>query len=207
MSIIKRVFDVVSAVVLLSLLFPLMLVVALLVKLDGTSGPVFSDSPKRVGRNGKSFVMYKFRTMIPDAHQKIREDPEMKKLLQIQNSSQNKIKSAEDTRITKIGRFIRMFDMDELPQLINVIKGEMSIVGPRPYFSEELNKFACKKVNAILSINPGITGLWQVSGRNELTINQRLKLDLDYVQNLSLVEDLKILFKTPSVVLTRKGAW
>ncbi len=210
--IVKRTFDVVGSLFFLTLFSPLMLVIALLVKLDGTGGPVFCDAPKRVGKGKTKFMLWKFRTMIPAAYEKIMCDPNLAALKK-QNGEKGKIHIEDDPRITRIGRFLRRWDLDELPQLINVLFGEMSLVGPRPYFEEEM-KLAIKKgrnyetcVEQLVRVKPGITGLWQVSGRNNLGLAQRLEMDANYAMNPSIWTDIKILLKTPYVVLFRIGAW
>jgi undecaprenyl-phosphate galactose phosphotransferase len=157
--------------------------------------------------------MYKFRTMIPDAHREILENPEYTNLKKRWEGNGNKLKIDEDIRITPVGRILRKTDLDELPQLINVLIGQMSIVGPRPMYKDELERHLKsnpkdkKYLKDIFSVKPGITGLWQVSGRNEIPFNKRLKMDAEYAKKQSFLLDIKILLKTPYVVLTRKGAY
>ncbi|MGB9882929.1 MAG: sugar transferase [Microgenomates group bacterium] len=205
----KRIIDIFLSLFLLIIFFPLCLLIAILIKLD-SKGPIFADVPERVGQDGKKFKMYKFRSMIVNAHYLLRNDKRFKKLYEEYKRSNYKLKN--DPRVTRIGYFIRKHSLDEIPQLINVLKGEMSIVGPRAYYPDELDyqqkkyphtKFLVKKV---LSVKPGITGLWQVSGRSELNFDKRIVLDAYYVDNLSLFNDLKIILKTPLVMISGKGA-
>jgi len=186
-------------------------VTALLVLLDGNKSGVLSDAPKRIGLNGKPFSMYKLRTMIPNAHSMLNEDPHLDRLLK-KKMVDGKLRSSEDPRITKVGRFLRWFDLDERPQLWNVVKGEMSLVGPRPYFASELDECrsipgGAEMVKKVISVKPGMTGLWQVSGRNDIPLADRLKVDATYAETFSFFQDLLIALKTPIIVLTRKGAW
>jgi len=206
---IKRGFDLLSSIVLLIFFLPISVIVALLILLD-SKGPIFADVPERVGRNGKLFKMYKFRSMIVNAHHLLRNNLKFKKLYQEYKKSSFKLK--KDPRITQIGKFIRKHSIDEIPQLINVLKGEMSIVGPRAYYPDELEDqqrkypYTKKLVKKVLSVKPGITGLWQVSGRSEINFDKRIAIDAQYVDNMSLWNDLKIVLKTPWVMLTGKGA-
>lgn len=207
-SVVKRFVEFVFSVFLIILTFPLWIIIAFSIKLDGTGGAIFDDSPFRVGKDRKLFRMYKFRTMIPQAHEKLNTDPKYKKL---KRSNGEKIPLEEDTRVTKVGKILRRYDLDELPQLINVLNGTMSLIGPRPYFEEEIslheknNLENKKKFNKILSIKPGIAGLWLVSGRNKLTLSQRLEKDLEYFDRRSLFTDFKIIVQTLKIVITREG--
>jgi len=205
----KRFLDIFLSLLLLILFAPLCLIIAILIKLD-SKGPILADVPERVGKNGKKFKMYKFRSMITNAHYLLRTDRRFKKLYQEYKKSSYKLKN--DPRVTNFGHFIRKHSLDEIPQLLNVLKGEMSLVGPRAYYSDELNhqqkKFPHTKslVKKVLLVKPGITGLWQVSGRSEVNFDKRIVLDAQYVDQLSLFNDLKIIFKTPLVMITGKGA-
>jgi lipopolysaccharide/colanic/teichoic acid biosynthesis glycosyltransferase len=166
--------------------------------------------PERVGQNGKKFRMYKFRSMIINAHNLLRTDPQFKNLFEEYKRESYKLK--KDPRITKMGKYIRKHSIDELPQLINVLRGEMSIVGPRAYYPDELEnqqkKYVQTKklVSKVLSVRPGITGLWQVSGRSEVNFDKRIAIDAKYVDTMSLWNDLVIIAKTPLIMLTGKGA-
>lgn len=207
-DVIKRVIDIILATVLIIFFSPIFLFIPILIKLD-SPGPVFADIPERVGKDKKPFHMYKFRSMIANAHELLRTDPNFCRLYQEYKKHSYKLK--DDPRVTRIGKFLRRFDLDELPQVFNVLKGEMSIVGPRAYYPDELReqqrvypetKAAIKK---ILTAKPGITGLWQVTGRSEVNFDKRVKIDLSYVENQSILRDLIILAKTPWAMLSRKG--
>lgn len=205
----KRIIDVVGAVVLLIVFFPIYAVAAIAIKLD-SKGPIFADVPERVGANGKKFKMYKFRSMIVNAHFLLRKDERFKKLFEEYKKSSYKLR--KDPRVTNVGKFLRHHSIDEIPQFINVLRGEMSLVGPRAYYPDELENqqkqfpHTKKLMKKVLSIKPGVTGLWQVSGRSEINFDKRIALDAQYVDDLSLILDLKIIFKTPLVMLTGNGA-
>jgi Undecaprenyl-phosphate galactose phosphotransferase WbaP len=197
----KRIFDTLSALVLLVLLSPMMLVVGLLVRRDG--GPaLFAHA--RVGKRGKVFHCYKFRTMVVDAERRLEQLLQQSPVLRIQWENERKLK--HDPRVSRIGQFLRATSLDELPQLINVIRGEMSLVGPRPVVRAELRRFGAD-VDYYLLVRPGMTGLWQISGRSQLDYDKRVYLDVWYVKNWSLWYDLIILFKTVRVVIARHGAY
>lgn len=206
----KRVLDVTFSLFGIIFLLPGLLVCAVLIKLD-SSGSVFADSQNRIGKDGKMFRMYKFRSMIPNAHEILKTDPKFKKLHQQYKKGSFKIKTDEDPRITRVGRFIRKTSIDELPQLVNVLKGEMSLVGPRAFhveeFAEQKNRFPKTKKRAYqaIEIKPGVTGPWQVSGRSGIDFPQRIKLDAEYSKNRSLLYDFKILIKTIPAVLSGEG--
>jgi len=205
----KRVVDIVGAIFLLILFLPLALLISILIKIDSV-GPVLADVPERIGEKGKKFKMYKFRSMINNAHYLLRTDPRFKKLFNEYKKSSYKLK--KDPRVTNVGKFIRRHSIDEIPQLLNVIKGEMSIVGPRAYYPDELENqlseypHTKKLVNDVLSVKPGITGLWQVTGRSEINFDKRIMIDADYVRHMSLWSDLKIIFLTPVIMVSGKGA-
>lgn len=200
----KRIFDILIAIMSLIFLLPIFLVIAILIKID-SQGSVFYIQ-KRTGKGGRYFNLYKFRSMFKDAEKTL--SPEMRKeyangfLFKLQN----------DPRITKLGKFLRKYSLDELPQLFNVVKGEMSLVGPRPLPSidmehlegkENHNFWACQRINVL----PGITGLWQVSGRSNLTFEEMVELDIYYVKKWSIWLDIIILLKTIPLVLSGKGAY
>jgi len=212
-QIIKRALDVIIAVICLLFFAPIMIVVTIAIKLDSPEGPVFADTPKRLGKDRKPFFMYKFRSMIPNAHKILYTDPKYKKFAEKHKKSQGKLRVDEDPRITNVGRFIRKTDIDEMPQFFNVLLGNMSIVGPRAYYEDELNRYLDEfpeinaQVEAVLSVKPGITGPWQVSGRNSLTVPDRFKIDSDYAKKKSLMYDFYIMLQTPIAVFTRKGAY
>lgn len=197
----KRLFDVSAALVLLTLLAPLMVVLALRIRRDG--GPaVFRH--QRLGMGGKMFPCYKFRTMVVDAEARLKEllgkDPNLRAEWERDHKLRN------DPRISAVGQFLRRTSLDELPQLFNVLRGEMSLVGPRPIVPAELARYGAD-ADYFLMVRPGITGLWQVSGRNDLEYEQRVYLDTWYIKNWSLWYDIAILFKTLRVVLQRDGAY
>jgi len=205
----KRVMDVFIALFLLALFSPIMLLVACAIKLN-SSGPIFADTPERVGTKGKKFRMYKFRSMIQNAHRILREDPRFKKLYEEYKKSSYKLH--DDPRITSVGRFIRKHSLDEMPQLINVLKGEMSIVGPRAYYPDEIEEQLKKHPEAqqylveALQVRPGITGYWQVSGRSEVHFRNRIIMDASYVKKISLWYDIQIMILTPWTMISGKGA-
>ena len=193
----KRVIDIVIAGFGLICISPLLLVIALLVKLT-SEGPVFYKS-HRIGKNYEPFYMLKFRTMNPNADA-LRD--ELRKACQLEDGL---FKMENDPRITPVGRFLRKYSLDELPQLINVLKGEMSLVGPRPLPEDESSLFE-HPYTYRYSVQPGITGLWQVSGRSNLNFKTLCDLELRYVMCWSLLMDLRILMQTPAAVFQSRGA-
>ena len=205
----KRIVDVVVAAVLLLLFSPIMASVAIAITLD-SEGPIYADTPSRVGKGGKRFKMYKFRSMVKDAHRMLREDPKLKRLYEEYKRSSYKLQN--DPRITRVGRFIRKHSLDEIPQLMNVLRGEMSIVGPRAYYPDEIQEQLGKYPEAkdylreALRVRPGITGYWQVYGRSEVHFSERIKMDALYVQNMSLWYDIQIMLLTPWAMISGKGA-
>ncbi len=200
--VLKRVFDLVVAGFSLLLLLPILALIALAIKLT-SRGPVFYVQP-RVGLGGRVFPCYKFRTMYVDSEERLarllREDPEARRQWETYRKLPN------DPRVTPVGRFLRRYSLDELPQLWNVLRGEMSLVGPRPYLESELRHLS-RDVRVITSVKPGITGLWQVSGRSNVPFEERSLLDEYYVRNWSLWLDLTILVKTLWVILKGEGAY
>ncbi len=199
----KRLLDVAGAVGLLAALLPVLLFIALLVKADG--GPVLF-AHERVGRGGRRFGCLKFRSMVVDSAERLERllatDPEAR----AEWEAARKLK--RDPRVTAIGRFLRASSLDELPQLLNVLRGEMSLVGPRPVQAAELAEhYGPAAAAQYASVRPGITGLWQVSGRSDTSYAARVALDLRYVANPTLLGDLRILLKTPVAVLGRRGAY
>lgn len=205
----KRIIDILGSMFLFIIFLPISLVTALFIKLD-SKGAVFADVPERIGERGTKFKMYKFRSMITNAHFLLRTDPRFKELLIEYKKGSYKLKN--DPRVTRVGKFIRKHSIDELPQIINVLKGEMSIVGPRAYYPDELDNqlkkypHTKKLVKKVLSVKPGITGLWQVTGRSEINFDKRIAIDAKYVDRMSFWEDLRIMVKTPVVMLTGRGA-
>jgi len=211
-DLIKRLMDIVGGVIGLIIFLPVILITAVLIKLE-SKGPVLADIPKRVGKRNKMFRMYKLRSMISDAHRVLHTDPKFKNLLKQYKKSNFKLAIKDDPRITRVGKWIREWSIDELPQIINIIKGEMSLVGPRAYFADELKEYqenngkVKKYVKELLTIKPGLTGLWQVSGRSDVDFYERLKMDAWYARQKSLWLDVKILIKTPLAVLQKRGSW
>ena len=199
--ILKRVFDLIAAVALLAVGWPLLIYLAWRIREDG--GPAIY-AHKRVGQSGKVFACYKFRSMRVDAEEQLRDLLASDPALRVEWEKEFKLK--DDPRVTAIGHFLRRTSLDELPQLFNVIKGEMSLVGPRPVVRKELERYG-DDVDYFLMVRPGMTGLWQVSGRNDVNYDTRVYLDTWYVKNWSLWYDIAILFKTIRVVLKREGAY
>ncbi len=208
-AVVKRLIDIILSLVLLVIFSPVVVIGALAIKLT-SPGPVFADTPKRVGKGGRLFYPYKFRSMILNAHKLLTKDPNFSKLYKEYKRSSYKLYS--DPRVTPVGRFIRRHSVDEIPQLLNVLKGEMSLVGPRPYYPDELHEQQKKypetrgSVKEVLSVKPGISGIWQVSGRSEVNFDKRITLDAYYARNMSLWLDIKILLKTPWAMISGKGA-
>jgi lipopolysaccharide/colanic/teichoic acid biosynthesis glycosyltransferase len=199
----KRSLDIAGALALLAALLPVLLLVATLVKADG--GPAFF-AHERVGRGGRRFGCLKFRSMVVDSAERLEALLAAAPEARADWDATRKLK--RDPRITAIGRFLRASSLDELPQLINVLRGDMSLVGPRPVQAAELaDHYGPAAAAEYASARPGITGLWQVSGRCDTSYPARVALDLRYLANPSLREDLRILLKTPFAVLARRGAY
>ncbi|HET6165657.1 MAG TPA: sugar transferase [Marmoricola sp.] len=194
----KRVFDVVVASAVLAVLSPLLLLVSVLIWLQDR-GPVLYRQ-RRIGANGAEFQMIKFRSMVVDAEERLAE------IAHANEADEVLFKIREDPRITRVGRFIRKYSIDELPQLVNVLKGEMSLVGPRPPLVDEYERYE-QDTHRRLLVRPGMTGLWQVSGRSGLSWEEAVRLDLYYVDNWSMVIDLVIMLKTVKAVLVSRGAY
>lgn len=205
----KRMIDILGSIILGIAFLPICILTIVAIKLD-SKGPILADTPERVGKDGKFFKLYKFRSMIANAHRLLRGDPQFKKLYGEYKRGSYKLK--DDPRVTSVGKFIRKHSIDEIPQLINVLRGEMSLVGPRPYYPDELKEQqekypkTRKLVNVVLLVKPGITGIWQVSGRSEINFDKRMEMDASYVYHRSLLLDITILLKSPWVMITGKGA-
>lgn len=197
----KRAMDLAIAGAALLVALPFFLIVAALVRADG--GPAFYAHP-RVGRGGRIFGCLKFRSMVVDSQARLEALLAADPAARAEWDRTRKLRN--DPRITRIGRILRATSLDELPQLINVLKGEMSIVGPRPVTQAELDRHYGAAAAHYLSVRPGITGLWQVSGRSETSYDQRVALDVAYVSQASLLGDVRILLRTPAAVLSRRGA-
>jgi len=198
MLLVKRFLDLTLTLLALPVLIPLFLLVALAIRIDSKGPAIFVQ--QRVGLHKRKFRMYKFRSMVQDA------EARMKEIEHLNEASGPNFKVANDPRMTRVGRFIRKTSIDELPQLINVLKGDMSLVGPRPMSIRDVNLFNSGEQRKRFSVRPGITCLWQISGRSDLTFDEWLKLDLEYIDNWSLGMDLKILLKTVPTVLRGSGA-
>ena len=205
-NVFKRILDIISSVFLMIIFSPIFLLTSILVKIT-SPGPIFFKQ-KRVTKGNKEFWMYKFRSMYTgDNDKRLRENyPELWKKYK---DGGWKLPMSEDPRITPIGKIIRASSVDEFPQLVNVLKGEMSLVGPRAYREKELQEYekkyptTKKYIEDIRSVKPGITGLWQTSGRNELNFEQRAKLDSKYIRNQSIRQELLIILKTPMSMISR----
>jgi exopolysaccharide production protein ExoY len=200
-AITKRILDITGAIVLAIVFSPLILVVMVLMWREGGS---IIYRHRRVGRDGRAFGCLKFRTMVPNADQVLHELLEQDPAMKAEWVRDHKLRC--DPRVTRLGRFLRRTSMDELPQLWNVMRGEMSLVGPRPVVREELVRYG-RKVRVYLSAKPGITGLWQVEGRNDTDYRRRVVLDTCYVRNQNILLDLYILAKTTRVVFGGSGAY
>lgn len=206
---IKRIIDILGSLLGIVLFSPIMILTSIWIKTVSPNGPVLADIPNRVGKDKKPFRFYKFRSMYPNAHELLKKDAE---LYDKYVKNNYKLSADEDPRLIKGGKFLRKSSIDETPQFFNVLKGEMSIVGPRAYYFDEienqLKRFpeAKKYIDEVMKIKPGITGLWQVSGRSDIGFVDRVKLDAEYAKKMSLLYDLMIILKTPYVVLTGKGA-
>lgn len=196
---VKRVFDLILSFILLIFLLPIFIAVAILIKLDDPKGKVFFRQ-SRIGKNEKKFDMYKFRSMYTDAEERLAE------LSHLNEIEGKMFKIKKDPRITRVGKHIREYSIDELPQIINVIKGNMSLIGPRPPLISEYKLYSEYDKNRLV-VEPGITGLWQVSGRNSLSFSKMVELDIEYIKSMSLKNDLVIFFKTIVVVLKKENAY
>ncbi len=206
---IKRSIDIVFSTLLIIIFSPIIAIVSIAIKLD-SKGPILADTPERVGKNGKLFKMYKFRSMVENAHELLRENPKFAELYRDYKKGSYKLK--DDPRITKMGHFIRKHSLDEVPQFFNILKGDMSLVGPRAYYPDELRdqqrRYPLTKnsVKVVLSVKPGVTGYWQVSGRSEINFDKRIKMDASYVKKRSVIYDLLIILRTPWAMISGKGA-
>lgn len=205
----KRILDIIFALVLLIIFSPIIIIVVIAIKIT-SPGPILADTPHRVGKNGKQFKMYKFRSMVQNAHEILREHPDFAKLFEDYKKGSYKLKN--DPRITPVGRVIRKYSLDEVPQLVNILKGDMSLVGPRAYYPDELREQqknypeTKEPVKVVLSVKPGLTGFWQVSGRSQINFDKRIAMDADYVHKRSILYDVWIILKTPWAMLSGKGA-
>jgi len=199
---IKRAIDILVSIAAIILLLPVWLLIAFAIKIE-SKGPVIHKT-KRLGKNGTFFIKYKFRTMVPNAEEVLQRLLKSNPKLREEYEANYKIRN--DPRVTRVGKFLRKTSLDELPQLFNILKGEMSLVGPRDIIPPELEQHYGHCKEKFLSVKPGLTGLWQVSGRSKLPYEKRVELDMYYIDHRSLWLDLKILLKTIPAVIKGEGA-
>jgi lipopolysaccharide/colanic/teichoic acid biosynthesis glycosyltransferase len=196
---VKRGFDILASFFGLIILMPVLLVTAIAIRIDSKGKAIYTQT--RIGKNGKTFKIYKFRSMVHNADEILtRFTPEQKREFEINFKLEN------DPRMTKLGLFLRTTSLDELPQLLNIFIGDLSFVGPRPIVERELSKYG-ENAEKLAGVKPGLTGYWQVNGRNDTTYEERVGMDMFYINNRSLPLDIKIFFKTFKVVLSKKGAF
>ena len=202
----KRLIDILGSLLALIILSPLLILVSIAIKLD-SEGPILADTPMRAGKAGKLFKIYKFRSMVQNAQAILDNNPKL-----LAEYKKNSYKIFDDPRITKAGKVLRRFSIDEFPQFFNILKGDMSLVGPRAYYPYELEEqqkkypTSRKFVKIILSGKPGVTGLWQVSGRSQINFDKRVEMDAQYVKKRSLIYDFWIMLKTVPAVISGRGA-
>ncbi len=205
-KVVKRIIDIIGALIGCVILIPLTFVIWLVNLCSNDNGPVFYTQ-KRIGKNGKEFKILKFRTMCNKAQEMVKDEETMKKYFtedQIKEWKEN-FKIDDDPRITKLGKILRKTSLDEFPQIINILKGELSLIGPRPVIEEELEKYENNK-EKFLSVKPGLTGYWAANGRSDTSYEERMAMELYYVDNISFKLDIEIFFKTFVTVLKREGA-
>lgn len=195
---IKRVIDIIISFIGLIILAPVFLIIAVIIKID-SKGPVFFVH-KRIGKDGKEIGIYKFRTMVNNAEDLIKHFTEEQK-----KEFRESYKLQHDPRVTKIGDFLRKTSLDELPQVLNILKGDLSIIGPRPVIEEELEKYG-KNREKFVSVKPGLTGYWAANGRSDTTYAERVQMELYYIDNISLKLDIQVFFKTIVAVIRKEGA-
>ena len=211
-QVLKRLLDIVGSLIALVLFSPIIIFTAIYIRVKSPGGPIFADIPLRVDKNGKEFRFLKFRSMIPGAHTWLEQHSDWMEKYKANNY---KIDPKEDPRMIKDDyiNFMRKTSIDELPQFINVLQGEMSIVGPRAYYPFEIKDQAVKfnipaeVIAKVISVNPGITGPWQVGGRSLISFDKRIALDADYAGKKSILYDILLILKTPYAVLSMKGAY
>lgn len=198
----KRIMDIIGAILGIALYFTIYLKYRKRISSDGGNTIFFQE---RVGKDLKEFKIYKFRTMTMDGEEKLREILKDEKR---RKEFEGTFKLKEDPRVTEVGKFLRKTSMDELPQFINILRGEMSLVGPRPVTRSEIeNYYGDSRGREVFSVKPGLTGLWQVSGRSDVSYEERVNMDLEYVRNWSIWLDIKIIFKTLKMVIEGRGAY
>lgn len=196
---VKRLMDITISLFMIIFLLPLLVAIAVLIKIDDPEGKIFFYQ-ERIGRNEKTFKMYKFRSMCSDAEERLAA------LLKQNEADGAMFKMKDDPRITRVGKHLRSLSLDELPQLFNVLKGEMSLVGPRPCLTREFVDYSEYDKQRVM-VKPGITGLWQVSGRSGLSFEQMIEMDLMYINHVSTLNDVRILLKTFIVVCKKENAY
>lgn len=197
-DILKRFIDIIISTIGLIVCIPIFIIIGIAIKID-SKGPVFFKH-KRIGKHGKKLEIYKFRTMIENAEEAMKNFTEEQKKEFAEN-----FKLENDPRVTRVGKILRKTSLDELPQIINILKGEMSIIGPRPVVRSELEKYGSNQ-DKFLSVAPGLTGNWAANGRSDVSYEERMALELDYIENRNLILDMKIFFKTIGSVLKGRGA-
>ena len=212
-EIFKRTIDILGSLIAIIIFSPVMVASAIIIKIT-SPGTILVEkdnrTAQRVGKNGKVFYHYKFRSMIPYGYNAIKTDPKFKK--HYEEYKRSNFKLTNDPRVTPFGRIIRKYSIDEMPQFFNVLKGEMSLVGPRPCFNEELEEQKrrlphCEKyIKEMLKVKPGITGYWQVEGRSNIDFDRRVEMDAYYARKKSILFDILILLKTPWAMISGKGA-
>jgi len=199
----KRIFDILFSLFIIVLLSPFLLLITLFIAYVSKGNPFYAHT--RVGRGGKAFSCYKFRTMYHDADKRLQEILESDPSLELEWREKRKL--SNDPRVTSIGSFLRKTSLDELPQFFNVLKGDLSVVGPRPVMEDELREHFGDRAGKVLSMRPGITGIWQVSGRSDTSYTRRVIMDEIYVDTCSFMLDLKLILKTIPKMLFTKGAY
>jgi len=199
----KRFFDIGFSIFAIIITLPITIPIAFIIKLTDGGNIIYGH--ERIGKDGKKFKVLKFRSMYMDADKKLKEILENNPKAKEEWEKTFKLKN--DPRITPIGKFLRKTSLDELPQFLNVLRGDMSVVGPRPVVEEELIKYYKDKADLYKSVKPGVTGYWQVEGRSDTDYDERIRMDEYYIKNQSFLMDLKIIFQTIKVVITGKGAY
>lgn len=199
----KRAFDIIFSSLVLLIGLPVFMIIALIIRFSSKGSVVYSH--QRIGRGGKPFRCYKFRSMYPDADKKLEELLKADPALKHEWDTTHKLRN--DPRVTPIGAFLRKTSLDEIPQFWNVLIGDLSIVGPRPVVQAEIDKFYGSRAQKILSIRPGLTGIWQVSGRNDTSYENRVEMDESYIQQRSFIFDLKLIALTVPRMIFSKGAY
>lgn len=199
----KRAFDLLFSLIILTVAFPLFMTIAIFVRITSRGPAIYAH--ERVGRGGRMFRCFKFRSMYADSDKRLKELLANNTVMREEWEKNHKLKN--DPRITPVGKFLRKTSLDELPQFLNVLKGDLSVVGPRPVVQAEVVRHFKDKAPKILSVRPGLTGLWQVSGRSNTTYSERIQLDEKYIDSQNIWLDLKLIFKTLPAMINRRGAY